>query len=276
MRGTAMVVIMGSLLLAACGGGGAQGAAPPAGGWPQPRGGKVDGRMCGLLREDDYAAYGHPLGAIAARSTFAPNGLTCSTRASDAFTVEIEPTAETARLIVARQVRLARLRGARSVARAAVPGADESWTSTEGLGKRRVFARRGALIVGIDLSPRSPAKDPWAALTGLAGLVLRRLPDAGRTDTGTTRTVTYTAGGTGRAPRLRYYDTADERPVTLRNVRLPWTERLPFVPPLGFQPPASFDLLAVGAAGCAIVADGREVARSVPGGPASCRARIGR
>jgi hypothetical protein len=112
-------------------------------------------------------------------------------------------------------------------------------------------------------------------LSGLAGLVLQRIPAVGRTDTGKTQKARFSVLGPGRAKQIIYNDPTTSKIVTLKNVKLPWHVEKPLVT-LG-SPIVNFTLSAtsgspMAALGCGISVDGQTVVVQQPriGGFANC------
>jgi hypothetical protein len=221
-------------------------AAPPPGGWPQPVDGRVNEKMCDLLTEADYRRYGHTRFPYSSRelSGAAANKVTCTATAGDSFEVAVLPTAAAAKIEYAGELRLHKKRMQDDqrptiLATGLVPGADESWfdywtLGTEGskFKEHEIRVRRGSLLFSITLSGirGEREQDPRTVLTGLAGLVLQRLPGVGAKDTGRTLAVAYELTGQGRAKTVQYFDAAAGKSVTRRNVKLPWHVEVPFVP----------------------------------------------
>jgi hypothetical protein len=285
-----------ALALSGCGGGGkdkapeaGKGAASPAsnggapaGGWPQPENGRLTAKMCGLLTDGDYAKYGHqrmPLedGGPAQNGT---NSVECMYMLGDELTLNLQKTAQGAKLAFEKGLNdhKDRLKGKKSVLQSGVvQGADESWFDIATLGadagEYEVQARRGALLVGITLAgdPQKPAKDPKGTLAGLAGLVLQRLPNVGKSDTGTVHQVTYVV--TGSVPKARevsFYDPVKSKSLTLKNVKLPWRRSLA-MPDVGDQPSAALTvsgntMVPTGRLGCEILVDGKSVRKDPASG----------
>ncbi len=274
------------------GGSGAQAAGPPAGGWPQPENGQITTKMCGLLTDADYAKYGHHRLPVVSQKRVddAPNAVECLYMTSDELDLGLQPTAEAAKVAYAAALkdhkdRLSEDQRPTVLAENVVPGAEESWFDYWTLGSApskfteyQVEARRGALTVGIILSglKGKSEQNPRVLLSGLAGLVLQRIPNVGKTDTGVTSKVRFTVTGTGRAREIGYNDPTSAKSVTLKNVRLPWHTSRPLVN----TGTTSFVLLnltatAVGpmaAIGCSISVDGQPVIDEAPriGGFTSC------
>ncbi|WP_033323710.1 MmpS family transport accessory protein [Actinomadura atramentaria] len=287
------VVAAAALLAAGCGG--SDGGGPkttavkaPAGGWPQPSGGRVTEAMCGLLTPEDYAGYGHQM-----LQPFTPkiNGtvLSCEGMVADAFTVDLQPTIQAGKLVYSKTLqdhkdRLQEDARRTILANNVVQGADESWfdywtLGTEGtqFTEYEINARRGALVVDITLSGihGKNEKDPKTVLTGLAGLVLQRLPGVGAKDTGTTHKVRFEVTGSGKASQIMYTDPAATKSVTVKNVKLPWSKELPFVPQAGAQMPFNLSAYTNGfmkPVGCRISVDGQELKRQDSTTTATCLA----
>jgi hypothetical protein len=211
---------------------------PPPGGWPQPVNGQLTTNMCGLLTNADYAKYGHErLPAVSQkRVENEPNAVECMYMTSDELTMNVQPTIESARLEYAESLkdhkqRLAEDHRASILATNVVPGADESWfdywtigTSGSKYTEYEIRVRRHALIVGIVLSglKGKHEQDPRVVLSGLAGLVLQRIPNVGLTDTGKTLKARFSVIGQGRAKQIVYSDPSTSKSTTLKNVKLPW------------------------------------------------------
>jgi hypothetical protein len=290
-RGAAALALGCALLLALAGcgtktsggGGGAQAAGPPAGGWPQPVNGQITTKMCGLLTDADYAKYGHKrLPSVSQKKIDdLPNAVDCLYMTEDELTLDLQPTAEAAKLSFANALddhkkRLAEDQRATVLAQNVVPGAAESWFDywTLGTGDSKfteyeIRVRRGALLVGITLSGLKGKKeqDPRVLLSGLAGLVLQRIPTVGKTDTGRMQQARFTVIGPGRAKEITYSDPTSQKSVTLKNVKLPWHVEKPL---LALNAP--FVLLNLSAisnksmvpVGCSISVDGETVVQQAP------------
>jgi hypothetical protein len=253
-------------------------ATPPPGGWPQPEGGRLTEKMCGLLTDADYARFGHRrLPSVSEKlSESGSNRVNCLYMTGDELWLDLQPTAESARLVFAADFRTHKRRMAQDerqsvLATSVVPGIDASWYDYATLGsdgpnqEHELRLRRGSLLVGITLSgiKGKNEQDPRTVLTGLAALVLQRVPDVGKTDTGRTHKVTYEVLGTGRATSITYGDPTVGKAITRKNVRLPWR----LVLPIGAtgRPGTPLVLNAASAAplaslGCRISVDGRTVA----------------
>jgi hypothetical protein len=261
----------------------------PAGGWPQPVNGLITPKMCGLLTDADYAAYGHQrLPSVAANPLKSSNGVDCLYMTNDELTLRLQPTAEAAKLEYASDLkdhndRMASDGRQEMMAKDAVAGADESWfdywtIGTSGsMAEHEIVARRGALIIDIVLSGLKGAKeqDPRTVLSGLAGLVLQRIPTVGRTDTGTTPEVVFKVTGSGTAKTIIYNDPSqDLKSVRLHKAHLPWTVKRPF-PATGQM--AVITLSALSASpeapiGCTVIVNGREFAHEQSMGFVTCLA----
>jgi hypothetical protein len=264
-------------------------ATPPPGGWPQPEGGRMTAKMCGLLTEADYASFGHRrLPSVSEKlSEAGANRVDCLYMTDDELWLDLQPTAESARLVFAADFRDHKRRMVEDerksiVATSVVPGADASWYDLATLGsdgqypEHELRLRRGALLVGITLSgiKGQGEQDPRTVLTGLAALVLKRIPDVGKTDTGRTHQVRYDVLGAGRALTINYSDPTSGKSITRKNVRLPWRLVLPMgdtgqsPTPLVLNAASTAPLAALG---CRISADGRTVATQPrQGGLAFC------
>lgn len=296
MRGDAVVraLAAGSVLLVALSGcmlpfgsskdkdgGGKTAGGPPPGGWPQPENGRLTEKMCGLLTDADYAKYGHQRLPAEAPRRFGANGVDCMHMTNDELTLNLQPTAESARLLFAGDLKdhkdkLAENGVQSMLAMNVVQGADESWfdrwTLSSGSGKfpeYEIKVRRGSLIVGIVLSGihGKNEKDPKEILTGLAGLVLQRIPNVGKVDTGKTHKIHFQVLGRGRAKSISYYDPSEGKTVKLANVPLPWKADKPLAS-MGDQP-VTLNLNATSSAPlaplqCAISVDGKPIVTRDP------------
>lgn len=262
---------------AAAGSGAArESAGPPPGGWPQPEGGRLTEKMCGLLTAADYATFGHQRlpSVTEKRSDTGANRVDCLYMTDDELSLDLQPTAVSARLVFAaaysdHKKRMAADGRQSILATSVVPGADASWYDYATLGsdsgpykEHELQLRRGSLIVGITLSGiRGKSEpDPRTVLTGLAALVLRRIPNVGTSDTGRTHRVTYEVLGTGRAATLNYSDPTSGKSINRKNVPLPWRVVLP-MGETG-QPLTVLNLNAASTAplaslGCRITVDGK-------------------
>jgi hypothetical protein len=288
------------LVLAACGsssgGGGIKSAVkaaggPPAGSWPQPVNGQLTPAMCGLLTDSDYAKYGHQRLPVDSQKRVdgQPNAVDCLYMTEDDLNLSLQPTAEAAKLAYSaglsdHKKRLTEDRRPTVLASGVVPGADESWfdywtlgTANSKFKEYEIQVRRGSLLVGIVLSglKGKNEQDPRTVLSGLAGLVLQRIPDVGRADTGKTIKARFSVIGPGRAKQITYNDPTTSKTVTLKNVKLPWHVDKPLVA-LG-SPFVLLNLSALSgqtmsAIGCTIAVDGQTVIEQAPqiGGFANC------
>jgi hypothetical protein len=257
---------------------------PPPGGWPQPVNGQLTTQMCGLLTDADYAKYGHERLPMVSekRSDNEPNAVDCLHMTQDDLTLNLQPTAEAAKLTYDARLRDHKHRlvedGRPTVlAENVVPGSDQSWfdywtlgTANSKFTEYEIGVRRGSLIVSMILSglKGKKEKDPRVVLSGLAGLVLQRIPSVGRTDTGKTQKARFSVTGPGRAKQIVYNDPATSKTVTLKNVKLPWHVEKPLVT-LG-SPMVMFTLNAtsnspMAALGCSISVDGQTVVVQQPG-----------
>lgn len=292
-RGAAALSLGCALLLALAGcgtktnggGGGdsAQAAGPPAGGWPQPDNGRLTTKMCGLLTDADYAKYGHKRLPVVSEKKVddLPNAINCLYMTEDELSLDLQPTAEAAKLSFGATLddhkkRLAEDQRATVLAQNVVPGAAESWFDywTLGTGDSKfteyeIQVRRGALIVGIILSGLKGKKeqDPRVLLSGLAGLVLQRIPAVGKADTGRMQQAKFTVVGPGRAKEITYNDPTSQKSVTLKNVKLPWHAEKPL---LALNAPfVMLNLSAVSSnamvpIGCSISVDGETLVQQAP------------
>jgi hypothetical protein len=265
-------------------------ATPPPGGWPQPEGGRLTAKMCGLLTDADYAKFGHRrLPSVSEKlSETGTNRVDCLYMTDDELWLDLQPTEVSAKLVFAADYREHKRRMAQEdrqsvLATSVVPGADASWYDYATLGsdsgpykEHELRLRRGSLLVGITLSglKGKTEPDPRTVLAGLAALVLQRVPNVGKADTGRTHQVTYEVLGAGRAATLNYTEPTGGKSITRKNVRLPWRVVLP----MGETGQAGTTLvlnaasIAPGAAlGCRILVDGHIVATQSPrGGLAFC------
>jgi hypothetical protein len=291
-RGAAALSLGCALLLALAGcgtkttgggGGGAAAAGPPAGGWPQPVNGRLTTKMCGLLTDADYAKYGHErLASVSQKKVDdLPNAIDCLYMTEDDLDLNLQPTAEAAKLsfaaaLKAHKERLAEDQRSTVLAQNVVPGADESWFDYWTLGtadskftEYEIRVRRGSLLVGITLSGLKGKKeqDPRVLLSGLAGLVLQRIPAVGKTDTGRTHRAKFTVIGPGRAKQITYNDPTTQKGVTLKNVKLPWHVEKPLVAtgsPFVMFNLSAFSTRSMVAIGCNISVDGETVVQQAP------------
>jgi hypothetical protein len=265
------------------GGGGAQAAGPPPGGWPQPENGRLTTKMCGLLTDADYAKYGHErLPSVSQKKIDdLPNAVDCMYMTEDELTLDLQPTAEAAKLSFASTLsdhkrRLTEDQRPTVLAQNVVPGAAESWFDYWTLGtagakytEYELHVRRGALLVGITLSGLKGKKeqDPRTLLSGLAGLVLQRIPTVGKTDTGRMQQVRFTVLGSGRAKEISYNDLASNKTVKLKNVKLPWHAEKPLPAlnaPFFMLTLTAFSGRSMVAIGCGISVDGQVVVQQAP------------
>jgi len=297
MRRGAAVLSAGCALvlaLAACGsssggdGGGVTGAVkaaggPPAGGWPQPVNGQLTPKMCGLLTDADYAKYGHERLPVDSQKRVdnEPNAIDCLYMTEDDLNLGLQPTAESAKVAYAAGLadhkrRLSEDRRPTVLASNIVPGADESWFDYWTLGtadakfkEYEIQVRRGSLLVGMILSglKGKHEQDPRTVLSGLAGLVLQRIPNLGRADTGRTTMARFTVIGPGHAKQIVYNDPTTSKTITLKNVKLPWHVDKPLVT-VG-APFVMLNLTALSgqtmvAIGCDISVNGETVVEEAP------------
>jgi hypothetical protein len=296
-RGATLVSLVLTAALAACGSGSSgghpkdSGGGPPKGGWPQPVNGQLTPQMCGLLTDDDYAKYGHERLPVISQKRVdnAPNAIDCLYTTNDELSLGLQPTAEAAKVQYAaglkdHKERLAEDHRPTVLATNVVQGADESWfdywtlgTANSQFKEYEISVRRGSLIVGIVLSglKGKSEKDPRTVLTGLAGLVLQRIPNVGRTDTGKTHKAEFAVAGAGRARQIVFNDPTSGETTTLKNVKLPWHTEKPLIYTgqaqvmLNLSATSSSPLAAIG---CNISVDGETVVQEQPkvGGFANC------
>jgi hypothetical protein len=232
--------------LAACAhAGGPDGAAgPPAGGWPQLQNGQLTDKMCKLLTPADYKRFGHnqllALEAQAAGAKPAGNYVSCSAPPADSLTMTLQPTAEAAKIwyaggLMFRRHEVEEKNRDSVLAENVVPGVDESWFDywldsggDDKLKDYELRLRRGALVASLQLTgvDVSKEKDPKATLVALAKLVLERMPDVGRSDTGTTPMVHFDVKGRGKAALVQY-SVPDGGTKKLENTDLPWSVDAP-------------------------------------------------
>lgn len=265
---------------------------PPAGGWPQPEKGRMTEKMCGLLTEDDYAKFGHMLlGQIDAKRADTGNAVSCLYQLSDSLSLDLQPTAASAALRFAADLkdhkdRFAEEHSPSVLAENVLSGADESWFdySTDAAGETQdaeheIEVRRGSLLVDIVLAgmKEKDEKDPRTVLTGLAGLVLQRIPDVGKTASGSTHQVTYTITGVGKARQINYGDPSTQENRELKGVKLPWSLTKPIGFPSGQQQMELYlsavmptHLITLPVIRCRISVDGKTVADERGSGAASC------
>jgi hypothetical protein len=277
------------LVLAGCGtktagdGGGGKAAGPPPGGWPQPVNGQLTTQMCGLLTEADYAKYGHErLPSVSQKKVEnLPNAIDCLYMTSDELNLNLQPTAEAAKLsfratLADHKRQLAEDQRASVLAQNVVPGTAESWFDywTYGTGGSKfteyeIRVRRGALLLGITLSGLKGEKeqDPRVLLSGLADLVLQRIPTVGKTDTGRMQQARFTVVGQGRAKRITYIDPATQKSVTVKNVKLPWHVEKPLLArgaPFVMLNLDAYSAKSMVPIGCTISVDGEMVVQQPP------------
>lgn len=284
--------------LAGCvpGGGGKGGEAeggPPPGGWPQPENGRLTEKMCGLLTDADYAKFGHKrLPNVSRKSAEnGTNSVECTHMTLDQLTLDLQPTAAGAKLAFAQDLKDHKQRLASDgrpsiLATGVVQGADESWFDYATLGgggsefqEHEIQVRRGALIVSIMLSGirGKNEQNPRTVLAGLAGLVLSRIPEVGKTDTGTLPEIEFRVTGAGRARTISYHDPSSSSSVNLKNVKLPWHVKVPVVW-RGQQVPLTLNATATASTtlglapiGCGISVSGRSLAEQRGAGFALCQ-----
>jgi hypothetical protein len=224
--------------------------AVPKGGWPQPENGQLTDKMCGLLTQADYKQAGlkqlMPL-EPASQQKASSNYVSCSGMLGDWLTLDLQPTAEAAKVRYQQQLASQK----ESVAGEKLPtiltegvldGVDESWLdygATAAVAEPDSFElqfRRGALVASLVLDKAGGVKNDGAqaALAKLAGLVLERVPEVGKADTGTTPMVRFEAGGTGKAAEI-LYQTSDHKSTKLEQVQLPWSVEVPMADHGEFQ-----------------------------------------
>lgn len=287
LRATAAASVAACLLvLAACSGGGhssggGSAGGPPKGGWPQAQNGELVEAMCGLLTDADFTKVKLEPPIPDSQATDAANSLFCSYLLGDAFTMYLQPNAESAKIVFARDVasNLEYLKESDSdftsdPATGTVTGADDSNVDYDHLGvsgypQLQVVARRGALVVEISsqIDKNANLDDSRKALSTLAELVLQRVPDLGSEDTGTTHKITYVVTGTGTAD-INYIEFATGESKKLTGVTLPWKVDDPFaittakdLIPLNVNAATkAFDKYV----GCQILVDGKEVTNQAP------------
>lgn len=263
---------------------------PPPGGWPQPENGRLTEKMCGLLTDDDYEKFGHErLGVLSQKRIDNENAVDCLYQLNDDLNLNLQPTAVSAALTFAGDLkdhkqRLAQAHHPSILATNVVPGSDQSWFDhwslwTGGQGSEyEVEARRGSLLLDIVLGGTRGRSEqpPREVLTGLAGLVLQRIPNVGRTDTGTTHEVTYAVSGARSAAQIVYSDPTTQDSHMLTKVRLPWhLTRLLVVPHNQSQVDLSLNAVAPAEAfeapiGCQISIDGKMLIQQRSSGGVSC------
>jgi hypothetical protein len=272
------------------GGSGGDAAGPPPGGWPQPVNGQLTTQMCGLLTNADYKKYGHDrLPSVSQKKVEnQPNAISCMYMTSDELLLDLQPNAESAKLKFAATLkdhkeRLTEDQRQSILAQNVVPTAEESWFDYWTIGSEdskfkeyEIDVRRGALLVTITLSGLhgKTEADPKTLLSGLAGLVLQRIPTVGKTDTGKTQKVRFVVTGSGKAKQINYNDPSTSRSVELKNVKLPWHVDKPLIS-LG-QPSAILQVNAVSGnpmapIACSVSVDGTTVVDQRPSfGLATC------
>jgi len=217
---------------------------PPAGGWPQPENGRITDAMCKLLMPGDWRRAGHPLIADIGLEPLKGNNeggnqVWCSSPPANSLKLNLQPTAEAAKILYASMLasRKDDIEDGDSdsmLEENLVEGTDESWFDF-GLAVKRhqqlkeyqLVFRQGALVVSIELGAVDDAKekDPRGTLIKLAKLVWERLPDVGRTDTGTTPMVHYEVAGNGTADISYYRPQGGTEDLTGKT--LPWSVDLP-------------------------------------------------
>jgi hypothetical protein len=240
------------LLLAACGsdgpGGGGSGSKrkvePPAGGWPRAADGKIGEKQCGLLTNADLANRDRLVGndpPLAQPSQLTSNGVSCEYGVSDLLGLDLQPNAALAELVLRRgredhDKKMTENGKTAKVVEGAVAGADESWwdqtylTNDEAV---ELYARRGALLLFVRISALVGTKDQQklgTVATEVAGLVLARAPDLGRTDTGPGTVIRYDVVGKGKA-KVQYLEPYVNK-STEAEVQLPWSAEFT-VPDMG-------------------------------------------
>lgn len=248
---------------------------PPPGGWPQADNGNLTKEMCGLLTSADYHKYGHQLLDLVSSESDPANALNCLYMLGDELSLSLQPTAEAAKLVFADRTarhpdKLKESGYTSERVDNPVATADESWIDVSDLsaGTDKAYmleARRGALLVTITLGGLKDKKaaDPKDALAGLGALVLERVPDLGKTDTGSTHTVKFEVVGTGKVTEVSYGDPNTGETVEAKNVTLPWSVEVPFAV-VHAKDYVSFTLTASSSnysqpLGCRITVDGKVV-----------------
>jgi hypothetical protein len=249
--------------------------------------GKLTDKMCGLLTPADYRRYGHNLLPEAGKNQPAPGGqqLSCLYMTGDELTLGLQPTAEAAKLAFDAEQsghtsRIQEDHKTGQLSKDVVSGADQSWfdiselSSGDQYPEYALSLRRGALLVGLHLTvlDKAKGKAPQETLVGLAGLVLQRVPDLGKADTGTTLKVHYEVSGKGKAQTVDYADPTANKSVHLSNVNLPWSIDVPMATP---YPGASvvvqvnatqpMTLGSVQVIGCRVLVGGKVVINQPPG-----------
>ncbi|HZM81873.1 MAG TPA: hypothetical protein VFC19_39640 [Candidatus Limnocylindrales bacterium] len=215
-------------------------AKPPAGGWPQPEGGKFTAAMCGLLTAADYKPLGHNLiGSLQlAPGKDSSNFVSCVGTLGEWLTLDLQPTAEAAKIrydrsLESRKDTVVVEKQQSILAQDLLQGVDQSWfdygpaPSGTKPGNYQLRFRRGSLVASVEIDPvgDNSVKDPKAAVLTLAGLVLERIPEVGKADSGTTPKVRFEVKGNGRAFAINY--NTDESGGSLKDVQLPWSIELP-------------------------------------------------
>lgn len=215
-------------------------ARPPAGGWPQPEDGMLTAKMCGLLTQADYKSFGHDLIGVLepVPGKESSNYVSCVGTLGEWLTLDLQPTAESAKIrydryLASRKNTVIVEKQESILTQDLLQGADQSWfdygpaPSGTKPGEYQLRFRRGALVAAVKLDPadEKSVKDPKAAVLRLAGLVLERIPDVGRTDGGTTPKVRFEVKGNGKASAISY-STEDHRSENVEDVQLPWSIEL--------------------------------------------------
>jgi hypothetical protein len=231
-------------------GGGGDAVTVPAGGWPQPENGQLTAKMCGLLTQADYKRAGlkqlQPL-EPASQQKASSNYVSCSGMLGDWLTLDLQPTAEAAKVryqqqLAAQKESVAGEKLPTILAEGVLDGVEESWFdygATAAVAKPDSFElqfRRGALVASLVLDEAGGVKEEGAkaAVVKLAGLVLERIPEVGKADTGTTPMVRFEAKGTGKAAEI-LYQTSDHKSTKLEKVQLPWSVEVPMADHGEFQ-----------------------------------------
>jgi hypothetical protein len=284
------------LFVAGCSFGGADtdgSVAAPAGGWPQPEGGQLTAKMCGLRTREAYIQIGHS--QIVAlepgkADTMPSNAVTCSAPPADTLTLILQPTTEAATIwyrssLSGRKKRVTdpiEEKRESILTENLVSQADESWFdywvdsgSKDKYKDYELELRRGALVVVLVLSgvDTSKEKDPKGTLVKLAERVLERVSDLGRTDSGTTPKVHLDVKGAGKATQIQY-SVPDSEVTTLRDVQLPWKIDVPMADrgkqPLSISLSADTQVYPPTQLSCAITVDAKVIQQQQRAGIVSC------
>ncbi|MEV6342841.1 hypothetical protein [Actinoplanes sp. NPDC051851] len=284
---TAMAAMV---MLAACSGtdGGSEKADATPSSWPQPVGGRLTTEMCDLLTADDFA----DAGVIAlqwadrtAAEPTEPSGLTCHALGGHWLNLMLQPDPDSADLyydyLLAQHEQRAEASDPQD---GGVTGADESWfdvSETGELGGHDLWARRGALLVGLNVGflHDDGGFDPRAAAATLVAKLLSRIPDAGATGTGEPHELVLTVKGSGLSKaRVMYYEPVSgekhEEVVALPweyRARFPWYGSRGQLITLLASPATTPTKLPLPTLTCTATVDGEQVATAGPISVVTCQ-----